>query len=177
MSEYVGYKAFNADRTNRYGMKFEEGKTYHTDGEIKSGNDGNGFHMSLKIANVFRYFDSDNIVVAKVTGFGECDYLEATSFGRFDYDDMYSCEYMRIDKFMSREEVVDTILNENANEVCKFLISFKANVEELERIYDKFSNDKMVINTMLYYRLGYKDIYDKPRDVDVAKVLKLKKQS
>ena len=44
------YKAFNKDRTNRYGMKFEEGKAYHTDGDIKCGLiyeafNGNGFQV------------------------------------------------------------------------------------------------------------------------------------
>ena len=29
-----GYKAFKSDMTNSYGAKFEEGKSYHIDGDI-----------------------------------------------------------------------------------------------------------------------------------------------
>ena len=30
-----GFKAFNEDYTNRYGMRFEEGKTYHEKCRLK----------------------------------------------------------------------------------------------------------------------------------------------
>ena len=41
----IGYKALNSDFTNRYGFKFEIGKTYKIYNEVKFGNDGNGFHF------------------------------------------------------------------------------------------------------------------------------------
>ena len=40
-----GYKCFNKGLINRYGKKFEVGKIYHQDGDIKFGINGNGFHM------------------------------------------------------------------------------------------------------------------------------------
>ena len=43
--EINGYKAFNKDRTNRYGKPFEEGKKYHARGSISFGNSGHGSHM------------------------------------------------------------------------------------------------------------------------------------
>ena len=47
MEEVRGYKAFNIDATNRYGKPFTEGETYQVEGEIKFGNDGNGFHPAF----------------------------------------------------------------------------------------------------------------------------------
>ena len=51
-----GYKCFNSDMTNRYGKKFELGKVYSTDGKVKFGNSGNGFHFCKNIEDTLRYF-------------------------------------------------------------------------------------------------------------------------
>ncbi len=56
----IGYKCFNSDLTNRYGSKFEVGKTYHAKGDIKFGNNGNGFHMCKNMEDTLRYFDAFN---------------------------------------------------------------------------------------------------------------------
>lgn len=56
-----GYKVFNPDFTCR-GFKFEEGKEYKHEGELKICN--SGFHFCLKASHCFSYysFDSNNIV-------------------------------------------------------------------------------------------------------------------
>lgn len=98
----IGYKCFNDDLTNRYGTKFEVGKTYHANGDIKFGNDGNGFHMCKNIEDTLRYFDAfnDNIRICLVYGFGEFNEYDDEYNG---YYDMYSYEYLTILKELSRE--------------------------------------------------------------------------
>ena len=55
-----GYKAFNSDKTNRYGFPFESGNTYSVDGEIKFGNEGNGYQLDQK--DIYeRYYGSRDI--------------------------------------------------------------------------------------------------------------------
>ena len=51
-----GYKAFNKDLTNRYGSEFVEGTTYRVEGELKFGNNGNGFHFCKRLEDTLRYF-------------------------------------------------------------------------------------------------------------------------
>ena len=95
-----GYKCFNKDKTNRYGMPFEDNTHYHMDGDINFGNDGNGFHMCTHLSDVFRYFDTknDNFIVAKVIGWGE--YQKRDLPDDFEgYYDMFCVSDIYIDKF------------------------------------------------------------------------------
>ena len=56
----LGYKCFNENLINRYGTKFEIGKIYHANGNIKFGNKGNGFHLCKNLEDTLRYFKSFN---------------------------------------------------------------------------------------------------------------------
>ena len=73
-----GYKAFNSDKTNRYGFPFESGNTYSVDGEIKFGNEGNGYHLCTSTSDVFRYVDADsvdNYVIAEANNIAQIKML------------------------------------------------------------------------------------------------------
>ena len=91
MEEVKGYKAFNKDATNRYGKPFTEGETYRVTGDIKFGNDGNGFHMCKALSDVFRYVkaEEEDVLVAEVTGRGKYVRRDDNYYG---YYDMYACE-------------------------------------------------------------------------------------
>ena len=69
----IGYKGFNKDFTNRYGDKFEIGKIYHADSEIKWGNKGNGFHLCTNIEDCFRYVDPNNLLMTELLGLAKCE--------------------------------------------------------------------------------------------------------
>ena len=122
MGEVKGYKAFNKDSTNRYGKPFTEGETYMVTGDIKFGNDGNGFHMCTSLSDVFRYVNAteEEVLVAKVTGRGKKVCVDDDYYG---YYDMYACEEITIDKFLSREEVIEEILNASSYQVKKFIVT------------------------------------------------------
>lgn len=94
-----GYKAFNSDKTNRYGIPFEAGKAYKVDGDISFGNQGNGFHMCTSISDVFRYIDANDInnyKIAVVYGYGDSVLYEDDYEG---YYDMYACRCMYVKSF------------------------------------------------------------------------------
>lgn len=102
-----GYKAFNSDKTNRYGIPFEAGKAYKVDGDISFGNQGNGFHMCTSISDVFRYIDANDInnyKIAVVYGYGDSVLYEDDYEG---YYDMYACRCMYVKKFLTRNEVFE----------------------------------------------------------------------
>lgn len=116
--EVFGYKALNSDLTNNYGFKFEEGKNYHIDGNITFGVDGNGFHLSKRFEDTFRYIDDKNMVIAKVCGYGNV----TESFDNYnEYFDMYSVSDIRIDHIMTREEVISEMLNKSELAVMRFI--------------------------------------------------------
>ena len=161
-----GFKAFNANMTNRYGKLFEEGKSYSVVGDPSFGLKGNGFHFCKNIEDTFRYFDPNDCTIAKVTGSGKI----AEGFDNDnDYYDMYACTDIYINHIMSRDEVIDTILNlKMERRVCRFIVTgYKLNKEEILSFRNKYK-DSLVVNQYIdYYLCGNKNVFD-----DYVKTLK-----
>ena len=158
MKEVKGYKAFNIDATNRYGKPFTEGGTYRVTGDIKFGNDGNGFHMCTALSDVFRYFNAteEEVLVAEVTGRGQMMSFDDNYYG---YYDMYACEEITIDKFLKRNEIIEKMLNSPSSQVKKFIVTCKLTSEEAIMFARKFRGDIDVIKTLLYYHFRNEEIF------------------
>ena len=156
---FEGYKCFNKGLVNRYGFKFEEEKIYHCEGEIKFGNDGNGFHVCKRLEDTLRYFDAMN---------GEIDICEVNCYGNSDegkddyneYYDMYAYEYMVIKKILSREEIIDYAIKLNEIRAKRFISLFKLTDEEIVLFKEKFKKNNLILNTIAYYQEGNKDAYN-----------------
>ena len=123
----MGYKGFNLDFSNRYGDKFAVGKVYHAAGEIKWGNNGNGFHMCSNIEDCFRYVCADKSIIAEVIGFGDIQKYDDEYYGYFD---MYVCEYLRVIRVISREEIIDMMLHTYLERRDRFIRDFNLTKEE-----------------------------------------------
>ena len=144
-----GYKSFNADMTNRYGKKFEVGKTYITEGPIKFGVNGHGFHMCKNMEDTFRYFDTTNIAVCEVEGSGKMKLYEDEYNGFYD---MYAVEKIEILKLLKRKEILEYMLNTYPNRVERFIQLFKLYDNEIELFEDKFKGNYRVIEKIKYYQ-------------------------
>lgn len=140
--EIIGYKCFNSDLTNRYGMKFEIGKSYSVNGEISFGNNGNGFHFCKNLEDTFRYFPAleEDVSVCLVKGYGTMYEYEDDYNG---YYDMYSCSNIDIIKQLSRDEIVDIMINSNELKVCRFIQCFRLNDNEIEMFRNKFKSNNV----------------------------------
>lgn len=153
----IGYKGFNAGLINRYGRKFEEGKAYSLDGEISFGNNGNGFHFCLNLCDVFRYFDPNEGVEVAVVSTEDKDkdivYYEDEYNG---YYDMYVCRNLKIEKVLTREEVVDLILKSPSEGKIKFIRTSLLSLEECNKF---IGSDNEVNKALKYYQFGDKEIY------------------
>lgn len=154
--EIIGYKCFNEDFTNRYGEKFEVGKTYNVSGEVKFGSNGNGFHFCKNIEDTFRYFDTKKCLVCLVKGEGVIDTYEDEYNGFYD---MYSAESIEILKKLSREEIINIGLNLKFDRLLRFIQLFKLNKNEIDIFIDKFKNDVNVLNYIKYYQLNDKEAF------------------
>lgn len=140
--EVIGYKCFNKDLTNRYGFKFEVGKSYYVNGEISFGNNGNGFHFCKNLEDTFRYFPTfdEDVSVCLVKGYGKlCEYEDDYN----GYYDMYACSNIDIIKQLSRDEIIDIMINSNELKVCRFIQCFRLNDNEIEKFRDKFKSNNV----------------------------------
>lgn len=158
--EIVGYKAFNEDFTNRYGIKFEIGKIYISSGAIKFGTNGNGFHMCKNMEDTFRYFDTRNITVCKVIGSGQI------TEGIDEYNgfyQMYSVEKLKVVKELSRLEIIEQGLILDEFRAERFVSLFTLTDEEIVLFKEKFKESIRVLNAIAYYQEKNEKIYYKRR--------------
>ena len=168
-----GYKAFDGLRQNQYGVTFKAGEFYESDNPIVvpgmyDPDKMNGYHMSIWLGNVFRFFDieKEGIEVATVNGFGNCRKFEDDYNG---YYDMYVCENLLVKKFLLRDEYANIILKEPIFSIKNFIRTFPMNEDEKKIFMNKFEKDIDIRNALLYYQYGEKDIYDKPRQLSLRK--------
>ncbi len=159
--EVVGYKCFNKDHTNRYGMEFIEGRTYTSFGDVSFGNNSTGgYHMCRNMEDTFRYFpaNEEEVAVAKVVGKG-------TIIKRDDeynaFYDMYSVEKLLIEKFLEREEIINYFLDQIEPRVCRFIQLFKLTDEEIKLFQDRYYNNPCIINYIEYYQLRNKEAFNR----------------
>ncbi len=158
-----GYKCFTKGLINRHGKQFEIGKEYHCDKEIKFGNEGNGFHMALRLEDTLKYFDQD-IDIAYVKCYGKYDEIPDTKENEEnDNYDMFAFEYMVIEKVLTREEIITYMLNAWESSVLKFIIYFKLTEEEKQLFRERFKTNSKIQKYISYYQDGDKEVFDYKR--------------
>lgn len=158
-----GYKAFYKGLVNKNGFQFEEWKTYSTEGKIKYGQNGNGFHFCERIEDTLRYFslEDEELDFAEVTGLGNIDEYHDHYNGFFN---MYCTDKLRIDKVLSREDIISIFINMDGYHnprLIRFIMLYPLTNEELALFKEKFSKEKEVMDAIHYYQEKKKDTYEK----------------
>lgn len=168
-----GYKAFNNDMSNRYGMHFEEGKEYSVSGPVLFGNKGNGFHFCKRLEDTLRYVDAmnDDIKIAEVIGSG--DIVESYD-DYYGYYDMYVASDLKIVRVLDRDEIIEMYLNMPEYRVERFAMGYKLDDNEIVKFKLKYLDATRVLQAIAYYQEGDKDAYSIDR---VFQFMKLKKRS
>ena len=162
MVNITGYKAFDEDRKNRYGNPFEEGKIYQVDGCPVFGVMGVGYHFCERLEDTLRFFDGMNkpIEIAKVTSLGDYVTRDDEYYG---YYDMYCTKKIRIDRFLTRDEIIKMFLEhpERQNEfrVCRFLQGYRLTEREKQMFRLAYVSNDRIQKTISYYQDGDKDVY------------------
>ena len=160
--EVWGYKAFNKDKTNNYGMQFEEGKSYAISGNISPGLYGKseGYHFCTNLADVFRFVDAknDDVQVAYVGTNSEYVKFDDEYYGYFD---MVVCREIYIDRFLTREEIIDRSLEFGEFDLRKFLSTIKLDDNEILKFIKKYDNRLYCLRDLLYYQADVKDVFSK----------------
>ena len=160
--EVLGYKCFNKNMTNRYGQKFEVGKTYSIVGKVKFGNNGHGFHMCKRMEDTLRYFDAmkEDVIICFVLGSGEIVSYKDEYDG---YYDMFAVSNLKILKQLTREEIIMKALLLSEERVKRFISGYKLNSEEINIFKNKFYNCVNAIETIEYYQEEKLDAFVKKR--------------
>ena len=153
-----GYKCFNGDFTNRYGMKFNVGCCYKVDGDIKFGGLGNGFHMCKNLVDVFRYFDTseDDFILCEVVGSGNFNCYDDEYNGFYN---MYAVECIEIIRIINRVEIIENVLNMDVFMLKRFIQLFRMNNNEINLFYNRFGLIDDIILAIDYYQNGNKNAY------------------
>lgn len=152
----IGYKAFHKGLINCFNQKLKVGKIYHANGDIKFKK--NGFHICANLEDTLKYFDAmtEDIDIAKVICYGNIDKYDDEFYG---YYNMYSCEYMIIDRVLTRKEIINYALNLDSERVKKFISLFKLTREELLLFKNKFEQHEQVLEYIKYYQENDKEVF------------------
>ena len=158
----LGFKAFNNDMTNQYGLQFEEGKTYKIPDDIRltKGISGTGFHYTPYLEDTLRYVDGmiEEIKIARVTADKEIVSFDDEYNGYFD---IKATRELTIEHILSREEIISHMLNKSIFSMERFIQGFKLNAEEIKRIKEKFNTSVTINLAISYYQEQDKKAYEK----------------
>ncbi|MBQ6282184.1 MAG: hypothetical protein IJK66_01445 [Bacilli bacterium] len=167
--ELFGYKCFNANGKNRYGIDIREGIIYSTDKDVRYGNDGHGYHFCTNMEDTFRFFKSDksnlceDIFICEVRAFGEIREREQDRVVEVDdgYYGLYAAQNLEILKILTREEIIEYGLNLSPDRTVRFVSGLKLSDEEIERFREKYKASYIVNDAIDYYQLNDKDVYNR----------------
>ena len=148
-----GYKVFDKNFRARTGFRFEEGKTYtHNEKLIAK---KQGFHFAKRLEDTLRYINAkeEEVIIAEVTSLGDIiDYSDEY----YGFYDLYATNIIRIDKVLSREEIIKYALELDEDALCRFIAGFRLTPREIRLFLDKSIR---VLKTIEYYQLGNKDAF------------------
>lgn len=159
----LGYKCFKKGLINRYGMKFEVGQKYTKSGEIKFGNNGNGYHFCKNLEDTLRYFDSfsEQLDICEVIGDGKINIYNDEYYG---YYDMYVCSNLEIIKILNENEILEYILNAQEDRIIRFINTYKLNEEQIYLLKQKYIKNQEILNALIY-QYEDKQIYEKCKKI------------
>lgn len=154
----IGYKAFHKGLINCFNQKLKVGKIYHANGDIIFNK--NGFHMCTDLLGCLKYFDAltEDIDIAKVICYGNIHKYD-DSF--YDYENMYSCEYMIIDRVLTRKEIINYALNLDMESFIRFISLFRLTKEELIFFKKRFQKIERVLDYIKYYQENDKEVFNR----------------
>ncbi len=154
-----GFKAFNKGLIDNYGNKYEVLKHYHFSGDVKF--QKGGFHFCENIEDVLRYYTSfeKDIEICFVKGYGIISSFEDDYYG---YYNMYASSDFKILKVLTKEEILDIILNTNEKRICRFISLYKLTEEEIDIILNKYNTEK-IKKYILYYQKNDKKAFERKR--------------
>ena len=153
----IGYKAFDYDLVNRYGMKFELNVEYSLSGELKFGNNGNGFHFCTNLEDTLRYVDGANAIIVMVEALGNLKQYDDEYNG---YYDMFVTNKIKIIKVLTKEDIFNYMFKLPEFRMIRLISSyFQFSEEDLQMLEMLYQNNDSIIKAIRYYQRNELDAY------------------
>lgn len=156
-----GFKAFNKNMTNQYGLQFKEGKIYQIPDNIvlTKGIMGTGFHYTPYLEDTLRYVNGmiEEIKIARVTAGKEIITFDDEYNG---YYDISATREITINHILTRQEILNHMLKQNDYSVIRFVQGYKLTAEEIDKIIKKFRYNPSLSLAIDYYQNGNRDAYN-----------------
>lgn len=154
--EIKGYKVFIGNKelfTNNYNRVCKEGEILEIDGELQVKK--NGYHFAKRLEDTFRYGNSLNegVVVCEVTSLGDILEYDDEYYG---YYDLYVSSKLRIDKILSRKDIIEYMDKVNVERLKRFVQTFKLTYDEAMYFIGRNNELDKYIE---YYQFGNKDAF------------------
>lgn len=152
-----GYKIFigNKDNfVNNYGFQFEEGKIYETDQDIYPKKAG--FHFAKRLEDTLRYGNAreEDVIICKVTALGKIIEYEDDYYG---YYDLYVTDKIKIDKILTREDIISYALELPEYRLERFIQTMKLSDEEVKLFMGKSS---LIDKYILFYHYNDENAFN-----------------
>lgn len=152
-----GFKCFNKGLITNYNNKLELSTVYFSSTNVKFGE--SGFHLCTNLEDTFRYFDTfqKDVDVAEVIGYGNiCKYDDEYN----GFYDMYSVEFMKIVKILSKEEILQYAIVLPEYRLERFISLYKLNDNDIALFKKIFYDKTNIIKAIMYYQENIKDVYE-----------------
>lgn len=151
-----GYKIFIGNKNcfvNNYNQMFEVGEIYEVRGQIKP--KGLGYHFALRLEDTLRYGNAkeEDFVVCEVTALGNIVEYEDEYYG---YYDLYVTDKIRIDKILTRNEIIDYALKLPDYRLVRLIATMKLDDKEAKLFINRETD---VLKYIDYYHYGNKDAF------------------
>ncbi len=151
-----GYKIFIGNKNcfvNNYNQTFKIGEIYEVRVQIKP--KGLGYHFALRLEDTLRYGNAkeEEFILCEVTALGNIVEYEDEYYG---YYDLYVTDKIRIDKILTRNEIIDYALKLPDYRLVRFIATMKSDNEEIKLFLNRKTE---VLKYIEYYHYGNKDAF------------------
>lgn len=151
-----GYKIFIGNKNcfvNNFNQVFEVGKIYEVKGRLQPKD--LGYHFALRLEDTLRYGNAkeEEVVLGEVTALGNVIEYEDEYYG---YYDLYVTDKIKIDKILTRKEIINYALNLPDYRLIRLIATMKLNDEEVKLFLNR---ENEVLKYIDYYHYGNKDAF------------------
>lgn len=154
-----GYKLLDIGLINERGSVYEYNKKYILRGDLKW--NYNGFHFCTHIEDTLRYRDKnkDDFMIVEVLATGEIIDGSNVENDYYGYETGYASSEMEILREVSREEMINIVLDSrNIDRITRLILSIPLTEEEINKIKERYPN-QIVQQYIEYYQYNDKDAF------------------
>lgn len=156
-----GFKLLDEGYINEYGHVYEFNKKYHLNGDLRW--NYNGFHFCTHIEDTLRYRNKEKgtFVIVEVLASGDIVDGSSVENDYYGYESGYASSEIEIVREVSREEMINIVINSNViDRVNRLIMSIPLTEEEINLILDRYPKD-IVRQYIEYYQYDNKDVFHK----------------